>query len=77
MAGSLRGIVLFTLVCVAAAKLVDGNWETETPIVIGHRGAPSYRVEETFPSYELASNLHADFLETDLCVTQDSVLVNI
>jgi glycerophosphoryl diester phosphodiesterase len=45
------------------------------PIVIGHRGASGYRPEHTLASYELAARMGADFLEPDLVVTSDGVLV--
>jgi glycerophosphoryl diester phosphodiesterase len=45
------------------------------PIVIGHRGAPGYRPEHTQGSYELASELGADFVECDIVSTKDHVLV--
>ncbi|MGQ0719918.1 MAG: glycerophosphodiester phosphodiesterase [Pseudonocardiales bacterium] len=45
------------------------------PIVIGHRGACGYRPEHTLASYELAARLGADFIEPDLVVTSDGVLV--
>ena len=44
-------------------------------IVIGHRGACGYRPEHTLASYELAARLGADFLEPDLVITRDGVLV--
>jgi glycerophosphoryl diester phosphodiesterase len=44
-------------------------------IVIGHRGAAGYRPEHTLASYELAARLGADFIEPDLVVTSDGVLV--
>jgi glycerophosphoryl diester phosphodiesterase len=44
-------------------------------IVIGHRGASGYRPEHTLASYELAARLGADFIEPDLVVTSDGVLV--
>lgn len=44
-------------------------------IVIGHRGASGYRPEHTLASYELATRLGADFIEPDLVVTSDGVLV--
>jgi glycerophosphoryl diester phosphodiesterase len=44
-------------------------------LVIGHRGAAGYRPEHTLASYELAARLGADFLEPDLVVTSDGVLV--
>ena len=45
------------------------------PIVIGHRGAPGYRPENTLASYELAIRMGADFVEPDLVCTADGVLV--
>ncbi len=44
-------------------------------LVIGHRGASGYLPEHTLASYELAARLGADFLEPDLVVTKDGVLV--
>jgi glycerophosphoryl diester phosphodiesterase len=45
------------------------------PLVIGHRGFPGVRPEETQPSYELAADFGADALEEDLHLTKDCVLV--
>ena len=45
------------------------------PIVIGHRGAPGYRPEHTAGSYQLASQLGADFVECDIVSTKDHQLV--
>ncbi len=45
------------------------------PLVIGHRGASGSRPEHTLASYELAIELGADFIEPDLVVTKDGVLV--
>jgi glycerophosphoryl diester phosphodiesterase len=44
-------------------------------LVIGHRGASGYRPEHTLASYELAARLGADFMEPDLVITKDGVLV--
>jgi len=44
-------------------------------LVIGHRGACGYRPEHTLSSYALAAELGADFIEPDLVVTKDGVLV--
>jgi glycerophosphoryl diester phosphodiesterase len=49
--------------------------DARSSIVIGHRGAAGYRPEHTLASYELAARLGADFLEPDLVVTRDGVLV--
>jgi len=45
------------------------------PLVIGHRGAAGYRPEHTLASYELGARMGADYLETDLVITKDNVLV--
>ena len=45
------------------------------PIVIGHRGACGYRPEHTLESYRLAIELGADYIEPDLVMTRDGVLV--
>jgi len=45
------------------------------PIVIGHRGASGYRPEHTLASYQLATEMGADFIEPDLVSTKDHVLV--
>jgi glycerophosphoryl diester phosphodiesterase len=45
------------------------------PIVIGHRGGSGYRPEHTLASYELAARMGADYIEPDLVITADGVLV--
>ena len=45
------------------------------PVVIGHRGAPAYRPEHTTASYELAIALGAGFIEPDVVISRDGVLV--
>jgi glycerophosphoryl diester phosphodiesterase len=56
-------------------KAVPSSRRTQQPVVIGHRGAPSYRPEHTLASYELAIELGADLIEPDLVLTRDGVLV--
>jgi len=43
--------------------------------LIAHRGASGYRPEHTMASYKLAMEQHADFVEPDLAVTKDGVLI--
>jgi glycerophosphoryl diester phosphodiesterase len=43
--------------------------------VIGHRGASGYRPEHTLAAYELAARQGADYIEPDLVITKDGVLV--
>ena len=45
------------------------------PLVIGHRGASGLRPEHTLAAYELAIDQGADFIEPDLVLTSDGVLV--
>jgi glycerophosphoryl diester phosphodiesterase len=48
---------------------------TSAPLVIGHRGACGYVPEHTLTSYFIAIQQGADFVEPDLVMTQDAVLV--
>ncbi|HZB05047.1 MAG TPA: glycerophosphodiester phosphodiesterase [Thermoleophilaceae bacterium] len=45
------------------------------PLIIGHRGASGYLPEHTLPSYKLAIEQGADYIEPDLVSTKDGVLV--
>jgi glycerophosphoryl diester phosphodiesterase len=45
------------------------------PIVIGHRGASGYAPEHTLASYFIAIEQGADYIEPDLVMTRDGVLV--
>ena len=48
----------------------------DAPVLnIGHRGASGYAPEHTFASYDLALELGADYIEQDLQLTKDGVLV--
>ena len=43
--------------------------------LVAHRGASAYAPEHTLASYRLAVEQHADFVEQDLAVTKDLVLI--
>ncbi|MCD0174880.1 esterase-like activity of phytase family protein [Deinococcus sp. 14RED07] len=45
------------------------------PLVIGHRGSSGTRPEHTLEAYRVAIEAGADFIEPDLVVTKDGVLV--
>jgi glycerophosphoryl diester phosphodiesterase len=47
----------------------------QAPIVIGHRGASGSRPEHTLAAYKKAIADGADFIEPDLVVTKDGVLI--
>ena len=44
-------------------------------IIIGHRGASGHAPEHTIPSYDLAIRIGVDYIEQDLQMTKDGVLV--
>lgn len=48
----------------------------DDPVVIAHRGASGYRPEHTLAAYRLAIRQCADYIEPDLVVTKDGVLVD-
>lgn len=56
---------------VTAPPTLDGR----PPIVIAHRGASGERPEHTIAAYRLAIEQGADFIEPDLVLTKDGVLV--
>ncbi len=45
------------------------------PIVVAHRGASGYAPEHTRAAYRLAIRMRADFVEQDLQMTSDGVLI--
>ncbi len=47
----------------------------EAPVNIAHRGASAYAPEHTLAAYQLALDMGADFVEQDLQLTEDGVLV--
>jgi glycerophosphoryl diester phosphodiesterase len=60
----------------AATLLVAGIAHAADPVLnIGHRGASGYAPEHTLVSYDLAIALGADYIEQDLQLTSDGVLV--
>ena len=54
-----------------AFKTLSGD----APIVIGHRGASGERPEHTLASYQLAIDQGATFIEPDLVLTKDGVMI--
>jgi glycerophosphoryl diester phosphodiesterase len=58
-----------------ASVPTPSNIENYSPIVIGHRGASGYLPEHTLESYALAIEQGADYIEPDLVITKDGVLI--
>src|SRR5437867_6585802 len=73
------------LICVLAAssatmpRLTRGAGDQKSPwkrpLLIAHRGASGYAPEHTLAAYELAIRQGADFVEQDLQLTKDDVLI--
>jgi len=64
----------------AQPAAADGHSETGAnaarPLIIAHRGSSGERPEHTLAAYELAIDQGADYIEPDLVVTKDLVLVS-
>ncbi len=74
LAAPLLASLLASLLCGPRAQAAD---PVATPLVIAHRGASGYLPEHTLAGYELAIKLGADYIEPDLQMTSDGVLVAI
>jgi len=75
---TLSAITLATLAALLAAPTAHAAWNTldgAAPIVIGHRGAAGYRPEHTLEGYTLAIAQGANYIEPDLVMTKDGVLI--
>jgi glycerophosphoryl diester phosphodiesterase len=60
----------------AAGAAPDTDSTLDGPVLnIGHRGASAYAPEHTFAAYDLAIDQGADYIEIDLQMTADGVLV--
>jgi glycerophosphoryl diester phosphodiesterase len=59
----------------AGAAPDKGATTDSTVLNIGHRGASGYAPEHTIPAYDLALEQGADYIEIDLQMTKDGVLV--
>ena len=70
-------LVLAAIPGLIDAKMSDASYfyNTERPLVIGHRGSFGHFPEESMPSFDDAYYGGADFLEMDLQVTRDNVLI--
>src|SRR4051812_48902653 len=60
----------------SVAQAQSGPEAAAAPLVVAHRGASGTRPEHTFAAYDRAIELGADYIEQDLQVTSDGVLVD-
>ena len=68
----LRLTVVVLMLCLAIG-IVAGS--TPRKLLVAHRGASAYAPEHTLAAYRLALDQGADFVEQDLGVTRDGVLI--
>jgi glycerophosphoryl diester phosphodiesterase len=68
-----RGVLLGAVALAGCASMSEPT--NGRPIVIAHRGASAYRPEHTLAAYTLAIEQGADFIEPDLVMTKDHILV--
>lgn len=71
-----RLALLSALVLIGLATTVSTQ-STPKKLLVAHRGASGYAPEHTAAAYTLAIEQGADFVEQDLAVTKDGVLVSI
>ncbi len=65
---------MIRLILLTVALLI-GSPVLAHPLIIAHRGASGERPEHTRAAYELAIRQGADFIEPDLVMTRDGVLI--
>lgn len=70
-----RGVYLIVLALVAAVMPALAHAQSDGPLIIAHRGASGERPEHTLAAYDLAIDQGADYIEPDLVITKDGVLV--
>src|SRR5687767_1614022 len=65
------------LLCIVLALLhLNAQMQTVPPRpLVAHRGASAYAPEHTLAAYRLAIQQGADYVEQDLAVTKDGVLI--
>lgn len=74
----LSTLALSALTLLQACGGDDATFNTlngEAPLVVGHRGASGERPEHTLAAYQLAIEQGANYIEPDLVLTQDGVMV--
>lgn len=64
-----------TLALVVLLQVVTLSAQYQKKTLVAHRGASAYAPEHTAAAYKLAIEMGADFVEQDLAVTKDGVLI--
>jgi len=69
-------VALAAILLASASPASAKKFPEDAPVLnIGHRGASGYAPEHTIPAYDLALKMGADYIEQDLQLTKDGVLV--
>lgn len=68
-------LAILFLLANSCSQLPTKNKEKQNITVIAHRGASGYMPEHTLEAYNLAIEMGADFIEPDLVMTKDHVLI--
>ena len=63
------------MIAVILLATVTASAQYKKKTVVAHRGASAYAPEHTAAAYKLAIEMGADFVEQDLAVTRDGVLI--
>ena len=76
----MRNVSTFLFAATAAFMMMTGaiggaRQSDARKVLVAHRGASAYAPEHTIEAYRLALEQKADFVEQDLAVTKDGVLV--
>ena len=73
---TLTGFRIFVAsVIIVLLMFHDRIRSAESPRLVAHRGASAYAPEHTLAAYRLAMEQGADYVEQDLAVTRDGVLI--
>ena len=79
MMSSHQASLSYFFACLASAVILTGSLliagSTTTTFLIAHRGASAYAPEHAIEAYRLAIEQGADYVEPDLTLTKDGVLV--
>jgi glycerophosphoryl diester phosphodiesterase len=75
----IKKVILLTLIFTLGGCSMETVERASLPendfLIIAHRGASAYAPDHTFPAYELAVAMGADYIEIDLHMTKDKQLV--
>src|SRR5690606_16788217 len=70
--------IISTAILLSACN-IGNDWDNPMPeegfLMIAHRGASAYELENTLPSFELAEDLNADYVELDVHLTGDGQMI--